>query len=133
MVRLGLRINRKRLENRIVGYWNPDSGQVCRAIDKALAATASKKAGIATTRRIVQRICREMYEADPAGFVWSVRKGLSPGFDVGEVVTYGRKGALRRGVIRTIGNVGAVVASLENPGVGYPIPGAYIHKLKKVI
>jgi hypothetical protein len=99
-------------------------------IDREEAET--QKAGLEQTRLITRRVCREMYKADPAGFMWTLRKSLSPGFDVGEVVTYGTRGALKKGVIRTIGNIGAVIASLENPGVGYPIPGAYIRKLEKV-
>jgi hypothetical protein len=38
---------------------------------------------------------------------------------------------LKKGVIASIGNIGAFVHSLDNPGLGYAIPGAFIHKLEK--
>jgi hypothetical protein len=72
-----------------------------------------------------------MYQADPSGFTWSIRKGLFPGFDVGEKILYDEKGNLKNGVIASIGNVGAFVHSLDNPGLGYAIPGAFIHKAEK--
>jgi hypothetical protein len=131
MLKLGIKIDRKRLEKRLLDEWEKNPARFYKALDKALEEAASKKAGLEQTRLVTRRVCREMYQADPAGFIWTIRKGLSPGFNVGEDIVYGKRGALRKGVIRTIGNFGAVVASLENPGIGYPIPGAYIHKLEK--
>jgi hypothetical protein len=51
---------------------------------KALVETETKKTRMAMIRRITQKVCREMYQADPSGFTWLIRKGLFPGFDVGK-------------------------------------------------
>ena len=77
---------------------------------------------------IIRGVIEEIYREDPAKFTWSVKKGLSPGFRLKEIVNFTDNGRTRKGQIEKIGLYGASIKPLYEPGVIFQVPGSRIMK-----